>query len=46
MFQNILQIMSEFDLASFFMWGSITGIAMFIFGFSYRRYLKRNNLIS
>jgi len=41
MFQNILQIMSEFDFSSFFMWNAITGITMLIFGFSYRRYLKK-----
>ena len=34
--------MSEFDLTSFVMWGAITGIAMIVVGFSYRRYLKRN----
>jgi hypothetical protein len=41
MFQNILQIMSEFDLTSFVMWGTISGIAMLVFGFAYRRYLKK-----
>jgi len=43
MFPNILLFMSEFDLTSFLMWSIITGISMLIFGFSYRRYLKKNN---
>jgi len=37
--------MSEFDLTSFIMWGVITGISMLVFGFSYRRYLRRNNFV-
>jgi len=36
--------MSEFDLISFVMWGGLTGIAMLVFGFSYRKYIKKNNL--
>jgi hypothetical protein len=38
--------MSEFDPFALMMWGMITGIAIVIFGFSYRSFLKRNNLIS
>jgi len=36
--------MSEFDLISFVMWSGLTAIAMLVFGFSYRKYLKKNNL--
>jgi len=46
MFQILLSFMSEFDLTSFLMWSTVTGISMLIFGFSYCRYLKRNRLIS
>jgi len=38
--------MSEFSTISFFMWGVITGITMLVVGFSYRRYLKKNNPFS
>jgi len=38
--------MSEFNLASFFMWSIITGATIFVVGFSYRRYLNKNNPIS
>jgi len=38
--------MFEFDLLSFTMWGLITGIVMLVTGLSYRRYLKRNKLVS
>jgi len=36
--------MSEFDLTSFIMWSGLTGIAMLVFGLSYRKYLQKNKL--
>ncbi len=44
MFIDLLLIMDESDLGSFFIWSVITGIIMLVTGISYRAYSKKNKI--
>ncbi len=41
---DLLLIMDESDLGSFFMWSAITGIVMLVSTISYRAFCKKNTV--